>query len=108
MALFHVILGRRDAPIKGEGLYLRFSEMRDYEEWATLRDQSRAFLTPWEPLWPPDDLTRASFRYRVRRHMEEAEFVAVGDRVATEVVIPIAGGELRGFTVFLMSAVKPA
>jgi ribosomal-protein-alanine N-acetyltransferase len=72
MTLFHVILGRRDAPIKGDGLYLRYSEMRDYEEWAALRDQSRAFLTPWEPSWPPDDLTRASFRYRVRRHLEEA------------------------------------
>lgn len=72
MTLFRVILGRRDSPIKGEGLYMRYSEMRDYEEWAALREQSRAFLTPWEPLWPPDDLTRASFRYRVRRHMEEA------------------------------------
>lgn len=72
MALFRVMLGRRDSPIRGGGVYLRFSEMRDYEEWAALREQSRAFLTPWEPLWPPDDLTRASFRYRIRRHAEEA------------------------------------
>lgn len=58
-------------PIRGEGVYLRPSEMRDYVEWSTLREQSRAFLTPWEPIWPADDLTRASFRYRVRRHAEE-------------------------------------
>jgi ribosomal-protein-alanine N-acetyltransferase len=45
--------------------------MRDYVEWAELREKSRSFLTPWEPLWPIDDLTRASFRYRVRRHAEE-------------------------------------
>ena len=45
--------------------------MRDYMEWAELREKSRSFLTPWEPLWPIDDLTRASFRYRVRRHAEE-------------------------------------
>ncbi|WP_018407503.1 GNAT family N-acetyltransferase [Methylocystis rosea] len=70
MAIFSVI-GRRDLPIRGDGLYLRASEMRDYLEWAELREKSRSFLTPWEPLWPIDDLTRASFRYRVRRHAEE-------------------------------------
>jgi ribosomal-protein-alanine N-acetyltransferase len=70
MALFSVI-GRRDIPIRGDGVYLRLSEMRDFQQWAALRETSRAFLTPWEPLWPSDDLTRASFRYRVRRHAEE-------------------------------------
>ncbi len=70
MALFNVI-SRRDLSIKGDGVYLRVSEMRDYAEWSALREQSRAFLTPWEPSWPHDDLTRASFRYRVRRHAEE-------------------------------------
>jgi ribosomal-protein-alanine N-acetyltransferase len=70
MAIFSVI-GRRDLPIRADGLYLRASEMRDYIEWAELREKSRSFLTPWEPLWPIDDLTRASFRYRVRRHAEE-------------------------------------
>ena len=70
MALFSVI-GRRDIPIRGNGVYLRLSEMRDFQQWAALRETSRAFLTPWEPLWPSDDLTRASFRYRVRRHAEE-------------------------------------
>ena len=70
MALFGV-LGRRGMPIVGDGLYLRPSELRDHAEWADLREQSRAFLTPWEPVWPVDDLTRTSFRYRVRRHAEE-------------------------------------
>jgi ribosomal-protein-alanine N-acetyltransferase len=71
MALFGVSVGRRELPIHGDGVYLRLSEMRDYPQWAGLRERSRAFLTPWEPLWPLDDLTRASFRYRVRRHAEE-------------------------------------
>lgn len=70
MALFGV-LGRRGMPIVGDGVYLRPSELRDYAEWSALREQSRAFLTPWEPVWPADDLTRTSFRYRVRRHAEE-------------------------------------
>jgi len=54
--------------VRGKGIYLRPPEMRDYEAWADLRAQSRAFLTPWEPTWPTDDLTRASFRRRVRRN----------------------------------------
>jgi ribosomal-protein-alanine N-acetyltransferase len=28
-------------------------------------------LTPWEPTWPDDDLTRASFRRRLRRQNDE-------------------------------------
>lgn len=72
MALFGLVgAGFRELPIRGEGVYLRNSEMRDYPAWAELRERSRAFLTPWEPTWPADDLTRASFRYRVRRHAEE-------------------------------------
>lgn len=71
MSLFGVAFGRREFPIQGEGIYLRPSEMRDYAQWAELRERSREFLTPWEPVWPLDDLTRASFRYRVRRHAEE-------------------------------------
>ncbi len=70
MALFRV-LGRPDFPIRGEKVYLRTSELRDFQEWAALREKSRSFLTPWEPTWPVDDLTKASFRYRVRRHAEE-------------------------------------
>ncbi len=29
------------------------------------------FLTPWEPTWPPDALSRASFRARVARYAED-------------------------------------
>jgi len=72
MALFGVSFARREPAIQGDGVYLRPCLMRDYAEWAALREQSRAFLTPWEPLWPHDDLTRTAYRYRVRRHAEEA------------------------------------
>jgi ribosomal-protein-alanine N-acetyltransferase len=41
------------------------------EEWAALREASRAFLTPWEPTWPVDDLTRAAFRRRIKRYAED-------------------------------------
>lgn len=57
--------------VRGDGVFLRPAEMADFEAWARLRERSRAFLTPWEPIWPNDDLTRGAFRRRVKRHAEE-------------------------------------
>ncbi len=36
-----------------------------------LREVSRAFLVPWEPTWPADDLTRGAFRRRLKRYAED-------------------------------------
>jgi ribosomal-protein-alanine N-acetyltransferase len=55
----------------GNGLLLRAPLMADFPQWAQLRDQSRAYLTPWEPIWPSDDLTRSGFRRRLRRYAED-------------------------------------
>lgn len=60
-----------DEVISGNGVYLRHPVMADYSEWASLRDRSRGFLTPWEPVWPIDDLTRPAFRRRLRRYSRE-------------------------------------
>src|SRR5256886_9403091 len=57
--------------ISGEGVLLRSPQMSDCAEWAALRETSRAFLTPWEPTWPVDDLTRAAFRRRIKRYAED-------------------------------------
>lgn len=57
--------------LDGERVFLRPPERGDYEAWATLRAQSREFLAPWEPSWPPDALSRASFRARVGRYAED-------------------------------------
>jgi [ribosomal protein S5]-alanine N-acetyltransferase len=57
--------------LRGEGVYLRPPEIRDYEAWSELRAASRTFLVPWEPTWPGDDLTRAAFRRRLRRCHQE-------------------------------------
>jgi ribosomal-protein-alanine N-acetyltransferase len=54
----------------GNGLTLRFPVMEDHAQWAGLRNRSRAFLEPWEPVWLADELTAASFRNRVRRYRE--------------------------------------
>lgn len=50
---------------------LRLPVMDDYAQWAAVRGASRDFLKPWEPTWPADDLTRASFRYRVKRYLRD-------------------------------------
>ena len=57
--------------IAGDGVVLRTPQMTDYGEWSALREASREFLTPWEPIWPADDLTRSAFRRRVRRYAED-------------------------------------
>ena len=72
MALFGLARSADPQPlVRGDGLYLRPAVAADYAAWAQLREQSRAFLTPWEPSWPPDDLTRAAFRRRLRRQTED-------------------------------------
>ena len=59
------------ATVVGEGVVLRAPVLADHAEWAALREESRDFLTPWEPTWPDDDLTRAAFRRRIRRYAED-------------------------------------
>jgi ribosomal-protein-alanine N-acetyltransferase len=58
-------------PVEGDFVSLRVPQMTDFAEWAALREVSRDFLTPWEPLWPFDDLTRSAFRRRLRRYAED-------------------------------------
>ena len=72
MALFRITRAVDPAPLlRGAGLYLRPAQSDDYPAWAALRENSREFLTPWEPTWPADDLTRGAFRRRLRRQAEE-------------------------------------
>ena len=72
MAFFRTINFSEPLPtIEGDGVMLRTPQIADFEEWAALRETSRDFLTPWEPTWPVDDLTRAAFRRRVKRYAED-------------------------------------
>lgn len=57
--------------IESEHVMLRTPQMSDYPVWAELRAVSREFLTPWEPLWATDELSRASFRRRVRHYLRD-------------------------------------
>lgn len=72
MAFFRTVGFADMAPaITGEGVILRAPQLGDFAAWAALREQSREFLTPWEPIWPSDDLTRGSFRRRLRRYQDD-------------------------------------
>lgn len=58
-------------PVRGQKVELRAPEMRDFEAWSALRGASREFLRPWEPTWPPNDLTRPAFRARIKRYGQD-------------------------------------
>jgi len=51
--------------------YLRPPERADWADWCELRSESRAFLTPWEPTWTSDALTRTAFRRRLARYASD-------------------------------------
>jgi [ribosomal protein S5]-alanine N-acetyltransferase len=72
MAFFRSVGFSEQTPaIAGDAVLLRAPQMSDHAEWSALRAASRDFLTPWEPTWPADDLTRAAFRRRIRRYAED-------------------------------------
>ncbi|PID37067.1 MAG: 30S ribosomal protein S5 alanine N-acetyltransferase [Rhodobacterales bacterium] len=61
------MLGRgRKIRIETERMTLRLPVHTDYPDWAALRAESEAFLTPWEPARGPGHLSRKSFGNRVR------------------------------------------
>lgn len=60
-----MLLGKRRVRFETERLTLRQPVHSDFRPWASLREQSRDFLTPWEPVWAKDHLTRKAFTNRV-------------------------------------------
>lgn len=57
---------RRPLGIETERMVLRLPVHSDYPAWRALREESRDFLTPWEPSWSADHLSRRSFTNRVQ------------------------------------------
>lgn len=60
-----LLLPRRKLRIETERLTLRQPAMGDFRDWSSLRAESAAFLTPWEPAWAADHLARKGFSNRV-------------------------------------------
>jgi ribosomal-protein-alanine N-acetyltransferase len=59
--------------VEGEGVILRPPRAADYTAWSDLRRRSKAFLQPWEPTWPADDLSRAAFRRRLAAYQRDMD-----------------------------------
>lgn len=57
--------------VRSRSLTLRQPAATDYSEWAELRALSRAHLTPWEPTWSHDDLSRTTYRRRLRAYAKD-------------------------------------
>lgn len=51
--------------IESERMSLRPPIHADFRAWASLRQESAEFLTPWEPTWAKDHLLRKGFTNRV-------------------------------------------
>jgi Acetyltransferases, including N-acetylases of ribosomal proteins len=84
--------GGQQPVIRGAEVYLRYPRMTDYKAWAKLRGDSRDFLTPWEPSWSRDELTKGSFRRRIKRYQKECRL----DSAYAFFVFRAADNELLG------------
>lgn len=54
-----------DTLITTPRLVLSPARRQDYADWAKLRAASRAYIEPWEPLWPSDALSRRDWNRRL-------------------------------------------
>ncbi|HTH96650.1 MAG TPA: GNAT family protein [Stellaceae bacterium] len=54
--------------LNGKKIAIRSPLRTDWLAWSALRAQSRDFLTPWEPSWAVDSLSKAAFRRRLMRY----------------------------------------
>ncbi|WP_299611487.1 GNAT family N-acetyltransferase [uncultured Tateyamaria sp.] len=60
-----MLLNKRKLRIETERMTLRPPTHSDFRDWAGLRANSKEHLTPWEPSWAGDHLTRKAFTNRV-------------------------------------------
>ena len=56
---------RRRPTVETERMTLRLPVHGDYRAWSSLREASAEHLTPWEPVWAHDHLSRKAFTNRV-------------------------------------------
>ena len=83
---------RSRVELETERLILRPPLQRDFEDWARLRRDSRAFLAPWEPSWSRDHLTVRAYRNRVAW---AERVIRAGDALPL-FMVDRAGGDLVG------------
>jgi len=52
---------------------LRPPILSDFEEWVRLRQESKDFLAPWEPLPPANEFSKFNFRARIKHYQQQAK-----------------------------------
>lgn len=62
-----------DFELRGRSVSLRAPVMGDYSAWAELRASSRGELEPYEPAWTRDELSRTTFRHRLKHYSRESQ-----------------------------------
>ncbi|MGI2035230.1 GNAT family N-acetyltransferase [Rhizobium panacihumi] len=71
-SVFRFLSRQPETPeLYGDHHLLRLPRFNDYRKWHAARDESRAFLQPWEPTWRADELTESAFKLRVQRNTQE-------------------------------------
>jgi len=63
--------GGQQPVIHGRDVVLRYPRMGDHAGWAAVRGESREFLSPWEPVWASDELSKSAYRRRIKRYQKE-------------------------------------
>jgi ribosomal-protein-alanine N-acetyltransferase len=63
----------QEIQVEDKSLYLRQPMESDFKAWVKLREESKEFLKPWEPLWPEDDLTNMGFRRRLKAYAHQRQ-----------------------------------
>ncbi|MBP5858515.1 GNAT family N-acetyltransferase [Marivibrio halodurans] len=67
------LLARRQPRLRlvGPSVSIRCPQRRDRRAWIAVRQESKGFLEPWEPVWPRDALTPGGYRRRLERFHSE-------------------------------------
>jgi [ribosomal protein S5]-alanine N-acetyltransferase len=87
--LLPLALRQKTIEIRASAVCLRTPRPEDYWQWKNLREQSRAFLVPWEPIWNDGELTRLAYRLRLR-HCQKS----LADDTAYTFFVFDGGGEI--------------
>ena len=72
MSFLRLAFGTGDEAIHGNKVVLRRPRLGHFEEWKTLRLNSRNHLEEWEPTWDGNEFSRSAFRQRISVYNERA------------------------------------
>jgi [ribosomal protein S5]-alanine N-acetyltransferase len=54
-------------------VFLRPPALADFEDWVRLREESKDFLAPWEPLPPSNEFSKFNFRARIKHYQLQSK-----------------------------------